>query len=175
MMDTLNETKMNEITLKYLMNPSHYERYYEENPLCNEDFLTDKKFYRKRIIGLTKDMFKDNFENDHIKGVFDLYIKNLISYFKEIDTKDIIQKEYKHLVLPSNTADILNEKAIDDANAMIFVEPKPPTLDTFVNIVRTKRDDEILPLKKEIDLKDPKLRKKGVKKKDTNKDTNVTK
>ena len=154
---------VNEITLKYLMNPIHYDRYLEETTESNKEFLVDKKFYRKRIINITKNMFKDQFESDHLKDIFDLYIQNLISYFKEIDTKDIIQREYKHLVLLSKEPNILDKKTMNKIDSTIFVEPKPQTLNSFVKIVHDTRNDEKLPIQKDIDLKDPKLKKKGIK------------
>ena len=172
---TIDKTidKMNEITLKYLMNPAHYDRYCEESEQSNDDFLADKKFYRKRVINITKNMFKEEFENDSLKGIFDLYIQNVIDYFKELDTKDILQREYEHLVLPNKETNVLDQKVMANADALIFIEPKKQTLDKFVNIIRNISKNEKLPIKKEIDLKDPKLKKKGVKRE--KKDKNIQK
>ena len=157
---------INKITLEFLMNPEHYDKYIKNFSKDNEEFLKDKEFYKKRIINLTKKLFNDNLENQQIKILFEMYIKNLIIYFKEIDTKDIIQKVYKNLNLSdiSNNL-IINPGNLDKINSFIYKNHDPITLDNYIKCTK-KEKPEILPLKKNINLNDPKLKNKGLKKKE---------
>ena len=163
---------IDEITLQYLMNPTHYEKYLEKSNLNNnkeERFIADKKFYRKRIINLTKSLFKEKSDNERLQNLFELYIKNLIIYFKEIDTKDILQKDYQqlddNLDLSKNTLVLLNNEELVNIDSETFIRQKSINLNNFVICKNTNNEEIELPIKRDIDLKDPKLRKKGIKKK----------
>ena len=56
----------------------------------------DKKFYRRRILNLTKEMLINNYSNDVLPDVteaFNAYVKTCIGYFKIKDELDIIQND----------------------------------------------------------------------------------
>lgn len=180
----MNQEYINQITLDCLLNKGQLNNYIN-NEISKSINRKDKKFYRKRIFDLTKcllinkdkpvDLFPD------IKYTFDNYVKSCIQYFKAIDNNDIIQDEYKDL---ENIDEIMNEhleneldvsevnidsKEKADKLMLRSVELKP-TLNNFVQKIKIKSEEIVLPKQKEINLKDPTLKTKGIKKKNiTNK------
>ena len=168
-MDTVNN-----ITLKYLLNQSLYDKILnkEEN---NEELLLDLQFYKKRIVNITKKMCKNNFENEILKSAFLSYVTSLIYFFKSNDKKDIIQAEYldgsgnniyniKNKVNNNNNNNNSNSDLFKCNEAILTKKKDKITLDKFVS-ERKSNEEKIIPLKKEIDLQDPKLKVKGLKKK----------
>ena len=174
----MTENIINQITLDCLINKEVYEKMhmFKTQRIVNKK---DKKFYRKRVLNLTRELLlkKDgdyNEINPDIKYSFDNYIKTCIHYFKIIDNNDIIQEEYKdfksgadiqydnlHIENMNNTYD--NEK---DKLFMRTVKI-PNGLEKFVKITTTKKPEEIIfPKIKEIDLQEPNLRNKGIQKKE---------
>ena len=160
-----NEAIINQITLDCLLNRSQYEKYLHRN-LAKSINNNDKKFYRKRICNLTKELFKE--ENGHnippdIKYVFDNYIKICINYFKVIDRSDIIQEEYKELKETTEESFVSSEE-LSQSNALLMRSIKVnPGLDNFVTVITTKKQNEIvIPQQRDINLRDPKLKKKGI-------------
>ena len=150
------------------MNPQHYDRHMNENSEegINADKHRTKKlnFYKKRIIGLTKDMLKNKFPEEHLRQSFNQYTNCLIEYFEFIDKKDIIQDEYKSMDTLSidylQTSQNYSEKDItDEANALMTNTPaeSPATLDNFVVKKPRPPERKIIPTKKVINIKDPQL------------------
>ena len=154
---------INKITLQYLMNPDLYDKMIETPSLNNNyiEFANDKEFYKKRIINLTKKMFNNNFETPQLQLLFEMYVKNLIIYFKEIDTKDIIQKDYKNLNLYDTSRNkIFLPEDLDKANTLIYREKSKINLEKYVNYNKSTPIISVIPTKKNINLKDPQLKKK---------------
>ena len=59
----------------------------------------DKKFYRKRILALTKNLLSND-ETDfpsEIERYFKEYIGSCIDYFKTVDNNDLRQDEYRYM------------------------------------------------------------------------------
>ena len=144
--------------LEFLMNPILYKKYVnKEMPTSKEEF----KFYRRRILQITRNMFKDNMYPPSLRNAFEEYIKIAIVHLKIEDKKDILQEEYEHLEIEQTVPDCsLN---IEEATRKIFNNPVKSMRD-FVNITRTV-ETSTLPERKKIELKDPKLKMKGVRKK----------
>ena len=95
-----NINKIDKVTLEYLINPDLFNKHIIKSKNIDiKEFENDKQFYRKRIVGLVKEMLKGNFENNNLKDNFNSYIESLIIYFKEIDRKDLLQEYY--CLLPS--------------------------------------------------------------------------
>ena len=173
--DRNDGTNVNKVTLEYLMNPQHYGKYVndktDENKQNREE---DKKFYKKRIISLTKEMLKNKFPNDELKKRLEDYLDSLIEYFKMIDKKDIIQADYNDMdkeleEQKYNGFPVQNN--IQEGNELIYNNKieKTITMDNFVTKKTIKKNEKhILPVKKDINLKNPELRKKGIKKKKKN-------
>ena len=86
---------MNAASLTYLTNPLYQQILKQQKEKTSKNSKSDIKFYRKRIMSLTKDMLKGDIPNNtYVKSVYDSYMSGLISYFKMIDTRDIIQNQY---------------------------------------------------------------------------------
>ena len=157
---------LEKINLKYLMNRTNYEKYAILNPVSQTEYIEDKEFYRKRIVDFTKKMFKETDEtnntNTNINRVFESYVKHLIVHFKELDRKDILQNDYNDVDFSKSNK---IPKEYINADPLIFNEKEQTnTLDGFiiVNNKNTGNNGVVLPLKREINLKDPKLMKKGI-------------
>ena len=154
----------------------------ERKSYCTQIDKKDRKFYRKRILNLTRELFvSSTVANDNVNDAFMNYIHYCVEHFKNIDTNDILQSEYN---VGMDTPDLEADSDVDaesdlDADAeqvemtmssydssILRKIIKPNTLDNFIirNIIK-KNTPEYLPVQKEINLKDPQLRVKGISKK----------
>jgi len=159
----MNEEYINKITLEYLLNPNILSK--NNKTILDNNLEKDIKFYRKRINQLTKDMIKGNFPNNQLKLIFENYTYELIYYFKQQDTKDIYQEEYLDLSVnkPSNN-NTTNHEIESINNLLITNKNNPiPTLENFVKKINISPYNNIIAPKKNTNIKDPKLRIKGVK------------
>jgi len=175
----MTENIINQITLDCLINKEVYEKMhaFKKQKIVNKK---DKKFYRKRILNLTKELLlkkDDDYSeiNPDIKYSFDNYIKTCIHYFKIIDNNDIIQEEYKdfkpcfNIQYDDNTYIENMNNTYDNEKDKLFMRTVkiPNGLEKLVKITTTKKPEEIIfPKIKEIDLQEPNLRNKGIQKKE---------
>ena len=164
--------------LEYLMNADMYQRYMAtQEKEIKVNFINDKKFYRRRILQLTKDLFKENNLPQSVKNNFNNYIKHCIMYFKLLDKTEILQKEYINVegVDLSQKEDI-SMCELDNEFLKSGLNPPVATLDNYV-IKNNTEAPRPPPQKKVVNLKTPELKNKGVrsgkkgkkKKKDINK------
>ena len=106
-----------EYTLTLMSNRSHYGKYIKAKVGPNGEtvkhdvsvndghsihyattFKKEKKYYKKRIIALTKDLYNKKFEDDKdITEPFNEYLKRCIKYLKFKDVSDMIQNDYKDI------------------------------------------------------------------------------
>jgi hypothetical protein len=172
----MSENIIHQITLDCLINKEVYEKMQHLKREKNVN-RKDKKFYRKRILNLTRELLlkkDDDYSeiNPDIKFAFDNYVKTCIQYFKIIDNNDIIQEEYKDFNIELENHCHLNMNApnnYDKEQDKLFMRSikMPNYLEQFVKITMTKKPEEIiLPKIKEIDLQEPNLRNKGIQKKE---------
>ena len=162
---------MEKATLNYMINPI-YEACHKDTNLkkhINNDVnKEEQKFYKKRIVSITRDLFKENEYPEYLQTLHTAYIHHIIQYIKLIDTKDILQEEYHTLETtnPINDRD-LNPDTISMANTGVYnIKPKAVTLDNFVTKTPTTKTKNIKPpRKKNINLKNPHLKHKGIKSK----------
>ena len=96
------------------------------------------------------------------------YSSALIYYFKQIDEKDILQEEYDNLD-NSNTNTNRNKNSDDDNqnnanNLLIKKKEEVHNLDNFVRKVNVNMNPKILPKQRNANIKNPDLKKKGIKK-----------
>ena len=168
----MSEDLINQITLDCLINKEVYEKMhvFKKQRIVNKK---DKKFYRKRVLNLTRELLlkkDDDYSeiNPDIKYSFDNYIKTCIHYFKIIDNNDIIQEEYKDFTSGSDIQYDFNNTYDNEKDKLFMRTVKIPNgLEKFVKITTTKKPEEIiLPKIKEIDLQEPNLRNKGIQKKE---------
>jgi len=169
------------ITLDCLM--SKYQKSKLSNQLGEMNYNSnnnrkDKKFYRRRIINLTREMLLNNYSDDillDVKESFENYVKACIGFFKVKDESDIIQADMCFLDELTLTKDDFQEELdLDDivtpeeADKLMMrtIKINKLPLDNFVTIKNLKiTKDPILPKQKEIDLKNPILKNKGIRKK----------
>lgn len=172
----MSENLINEITLDFLMNKEQYQKYIlQKKP--KKEHTREIKFYRKRIYYLTKELLLSKEQTmpllPDVKNAFDNYTKACINYFKTIDNNDIIQEDYKDICSDVNELDvneldeniILDTKKNPDDYLMRKINIKKNSLDGFVGKKVNKPKEIILPKEKNINLKDPSLKNKGISKK----------
>ena len=170
----MTDNKLNEIL--------YNKHFLERNSYNNKISKKDRKFYRKRILNLTRELFlSSDASNPDINEAFMNYVYHCVEHFKNTDTNDILQCEYADLdgdvngdVDGDGDGDGDAEMDADDENdnmntynsSIMRKIVKPNTLDNFIirNVIK-KKEPEHLPLQKEINLKDPQLKVKGIGKK----------
>ena len=136
MTDKINNNVINE--LEYLMNPCMYDKWIKKhsNKLAPTDLKKDIKFYKKRIIQLTK---------------------------------DILQEEYEGM--PSETLEVSDiDEDVDPNNSLINPSylHKQNKIEDYIDLKKISNvpnNETYLPERKELKLKDPQLKKKGIRKK----------
>jgi hypothetical protein len=160
------------------MNKDTYKKYVatKKKSVVNKK---DQKFYRRRILSLTKELLypeeatekstTTTANNPNIVGLFQMYSKACIEYFKTLDKNDIIQEDYSFLTSETtemSVEDIKTQSEIDQLFMRSIHMKEPTTLDKFVKRSTTApKDDPILPKQKDINLRDPALKNKGIRKK----------
>ena len=181
----MSDNFISEITLEYLMNKDQYAKYIinksnngtGSNSTSNSN-RKDKKFYKKRIYDLTKQLINNENPEGIYSGIidtFELYTKICIEYFKTLDKTDIIQEDYNGLITDvSHNAGVhalQNAQNTEEANKLMMRLVKitePNSLEKLVKRTMIKNVDakpNIPPKQKEINLKDPILKNKGIRKK----------
>lgn len=157
-MDISNNQKLD---LLYLTNPSFMNKY-NKTPEINSLDKTELKFYRKRILLLTKEYLRGHKENNTIDNVFDSYAYNLINYFKFNDKKDIIQENYKDIKKKKKKVN-KNFKLMDEDKKLVHQKKEETkTIKDYLPIVikgKTKKKI-IIPKKQKFDIKNQKFRTK---------------
>jgi len=167
---------MNEIdilTLEYFLNKSQYQGVFKKQEIFNDKhFLSDKKFYKKRIIDLTKKLFRSEVEDIELKNMFNQYVRTCCKYLKFLDKKDIMQENYseeeEEKVEITGENILENIKDIDYHNCDHLIlkekETKKITMDNFIKKTQ-KKPNIILPEKQKFNLKTKELKTKGLEKK----------
>ena len=187
---------VDDATLEYMVNVAQYEKYLRKNNIdYNTGFKRDLKFYRKRIISITKDLFKDEMKDVDItlNSAFNMYMKACITHLKFEDQSDTIQKCYvcMGIVAGEQTAqeqqqqnctcnnnldalNALNAFELNKANELYFKpkEVKKLTLDTYIikKSSSQKKEPVVFPQQFKFNPKDPSFKYKGLKKQKNKKD-----
>ena len=169
----MSQSYVNQLTIDYLLNKDLINNYLK-NKEAKKENKEEIKFYKKRIYNLFKEIITDNSPDNllpDVKYAYNNFLNASISYFKTIDNNDIIQSEYKNMDFSHEIGtDILNDISgnIVDADKLLMrsVKMDVPTLDKYVTRIKTKKKEEliILPKKIDINLNDPELKNKGLKK-----------
>ena len=179
-----NEDVINILTLQCLTNNDKLKTsktYVDMDKSHRKQFRKEVKFYKHRILDETKKFLKNSKDgantDDVMKEAFHVYASKLIKYFKMQDTVETMQDNYEGLSglesILENKEDELyklenKEEVLEKANNLMSnIKKIPVTLDSFVikSKINKKEEDDNIPKKKEIDLKDPKFKKKGIRKK----------
>ena len=169
-MDNLDRF-IHQLDIQYLTNKKQYDKYINSE---NSAYLNkkDQKFYRKRILALTKDLLYETDPSANIvtdvKYAFQHYIKTCMQYFKSQDRSDILQEEYSDILDKSLSETNIHCEydALETNKVMMCSVPfKKNTLDKFVKRIQNEIAEEVVfPQKKNINLKDPSLKDKGLEK-----------
>lgn len=174
----ISMNEINSLTLNYFTNKAQYGNILKRTNLANDvAFVEDKKFYKKRIMDLNKRLFRNEIQDTQLLNHFNNYIRSCISYFKLLDTSEIIQQQYEDMDINidnKNEVVMTKNSDIDDINyskcdylLMKNDDVKSFNLDTFV--VKTKTNDndkkQILPTKTVIKLNSKRFKTKGLEKK----------
>ena len=171
----MSEAFVNQVTLDCLLNKSQYSKFLmnKTEKISNKK---DKKFYRKRIFSLTKELLlsKEKPENllPDVEYAFNNYVNSCVHYFKAIDSNDILQTEYTSfnelstldgLILGLEDDDTTSKEEADKLMMRSINIISNSSLDHFITRKITKKPEEIiLPKQKDINLSDPILKNKGV-------------
>jgi len=101
-MNTAMNIVMNEIdsiTLNYFANKSQYDSILKRTESgSDKQYKNDIKFYKKRILDLTKRLFRsdeEKIDDIHVNKCFATYVKSCVNYLKFMDKSDIIQQKYE--------------------------------------------------------------------------------
>jgi hypothetical protein len=172
----MSESLINQITLDCLLNKKMYNSQIKNNKTKQINH-EERRFYRKRIYNLFKDMISENSPDNlllDVKYAYENYINATINYFKIIDSNDIIQGEHdsetnEDLETNGDFEKDISNNSVEAADAILMrsVKMDPPTLDKYIKRSKTKPLNEqpklIIPKQKEINLNDPQLKNKGIK------------
>jgi hypothetical protein len=176
----MSESLINQITLDYLINKDLYAKCVHTQ-VVHENNKKDKRFYRKRISSLIKELLlgesPENVTPD-VKYAFDNFAKTCIQYFKMTDSTDIIQEDYTTIIENENLAKLDNILGAteglsqDAANKLMMrsINIAALTMDNYITKTHiTQLDKIVLPKERNINLTDPLLKKKGIKSKNKKK------
>ena len=92
----LNLDQVDHVTLDLMVNQPQYERYLRtrEADLIGK-FEKAKRFYKKRLIEMTRELLKGETVNDiFVIQAFEAYAKSCITYFRNKDKNDTLQEEH---------------------------------------------------------------------------------
>ena len=166
---------VDQLTLECLMNKDQYSLHMKKPATSKKINNSDRKFYKKRIYDLTKQLLNNQPTEKMFPDVvfsFESYIKACIDYFKVLDKSDILQQDYQDIPGEESFSAELNTDHIttpQDADQLMLRSIKiqePNALEKLVKRTSTKlKKPMILPREKEINLKDPNLKNKGIRKK----------
>lgn len=170
----MSQNLVNQITLDCLINKEIMENHIikQREKQINKNELN---FYRKRIINLFKELISNNLKDisPDVKYSYDCFINSSIRHFKVLDNNDLLQEEYKdmdHLLdkcienISDKDIEIIN-KSDADKLLMRSVKMDVPTLDKYVKKTQHKKEENyLIPKLREIDITNPELKNKGIKK-----------
>ena len=166
------------------MNKEQYAKYIEQNKPVNKDkYQKEKKFYKKRIYDFTKKMLNGEKIDVIIPDTtfaFENYARSCIEYFKALDKTDILQEDYLNLDTDSKFSSSLemhSSTTLEEANEIVMRSFKVSQPNSLEKIVKRKQTQiiakaPVLPKQKDVNLKDPALKKKGIEKKNDKNDKN---
>jgi hypothetical protein len=189
----LNLDQVDHVTLDLMVNQPQYERYLRiKEADLNGKYEKAKRFYKKRIVEMTRDLLKGETVNDiFVLQSFDAYAKACITYFRNKDKNDTLQEEHMAECveigyLPpivegqegqegqeEQEGQELQHNSKRKLEIMLSFDKhkhKPshvPTLDTYVikttPAASTVANPVPTPQQKEINLDDPKFKTKDIK------------
>lgn len=163
-----SDDEVQQITLMYMSSYGVTDSKEVHDKKTNTFSNEDRRFYKKRILELVKDMLRGNKVPESLRDSGDHFMAAVVRHLKEIDRRDIIQSAYRDITdLPPILEDDEETRSVDEANELIMhIKKSEPssTLDGFVERSGGHSADPGAPppQKKIINLADPQLRTKGI-------------
>jgi hypothetical protein len=169
----MSQAFVDQVTLDCLLNKSLFNNQVK-NKKAQSVNKEERKFYKKRIYNLFKEMLINKAEPEDllpdVKYTYDNFINASINYFKTIDNNDLLQEEYKNLddqeaININDIPDLCDDITAEEADKLLMrsIKITTPTLDKYVKRKTTKPEEKlILPKQKEVNLMDPELKVKGI-------------
>ena len=184
----MSQAFVDQVTLDCLLNKSMFNAHVK-NKKAHSINKEERKFYKKRIYNLFKEMLINKAEPEDllpdVKYAYDNFLNASINYFKTIDNNDLLQEEYK--TLDDNNVALENINAIpelgddigvEDADKLLMrsIKITPPSLDKYVKRKSTKPEEKlIMPKQKEVNLMNPELKVKGIQSNSKSNNNNIQK
>jgi hypothetical protein len=176
----ISMNEIDNITLSYFANKSQYISILKKKEENNDKkFINDKRFYKKRVLDLTKRLFREEETNTQLIGFFNTYVKSCVNYLKFLDKSDIIQEKYGSMNVDENLEKTVSN--VDASGNNIYIEneeyknsdylfSKPEdvkklNLDTFVIKTVGNPPKKIIPKRENINIKTKEHKTKGILKK----------
>jgi hypothetical protein len=185
----MSQAFVDQVTLDCLLNKSMFNAHVK-NKKAQSINKEERKFYKKRIYNLFKELLINKAEPEDllpdVKYAYDNFIKASINYFKTIDNNDLLQEEYKTLdeeetininAIPE-LGDDDNIVGVENADKLLMrsIKITQPSLDKYVKRKSTKPEEKlIMPKQKDINLKDPELKVKGIQSNSNSNNNNIQK
>ena len=184
----MSQAFVDQVTLDCLLNKSIFNAHIK-NKKAQSINKEDKKFYKKRIYNLFKELLINKLEPDNllpdVKYAYDNFVNASINYFKTIDNNDLLQEEYKTLD-DNNVAlenidanpELCDDVGVEEADKLLMrsIKITTPSLDKYVKRKSTKPQEMmIMPKQKEVNLMDPELKVKGIQSNSNSNNNNIQK
>jgi len=103
--DSWNE--FNELTLNVMANRIRYDKCKKSmantDGVLTEMFNTEKRYYKERIIAMTRGLFDEQCENDEMNRAHQEYLKACIAYLKWNDITDMVETDTRSEVREIDT------------------------------------------------------------------------
>ena len=155
------DNSTNIIDLEYLVNPCYTvkipEKKIDKIYTVNQGEL---EFYKRRIFQLTRELLLGKRMNAKINDSFHNFARVCIEHFKFVDKKDLIQEDYIHLPIRKNKKGSYFNLDNTDKNLL----QKKPIQQDIAKLLRIKQRKKsiFMSLQRNIDLRNEKLKTKGV-------------
>jgi hypothetical protein len=158
------DSSLNMIDLEYLTNRTFLKK---RKMIVKDNFKEDLTFYRKRVFQLTKDFLCGKYINAELDNAFKNYTKTCMDHFKFLDHSDIIQKDYSKIkIRDKKEPKKLNHQQNVDYLLMHTMQPVTKKITDCIPIHRKSKEKKtFMPKNRNINLRDPKFRSKGLSKK----------
>tara|TARA_A100001015_G_scaffold217027_1_gene243770 strand:- start:22247 stop:22753 length:507 start_codon:yes stop_codon:yes gene_type:complete len=125
----------------------------------------EKRFYKKRILQMTKDCMHGKTSNKVIEAAFLEYLRTCVEYFKEEDKVELMQMEYGELSVDENKK--VDDIDIEKINEDLFKKDDVKRIESCFPVEKRKikKEEEVVyPKKKDVNIKEGRFKTKGVKK-----------
>lgn len=150
-----NPKYINNIDLEFLSKSSLQKNFQNDKSISKDDI----DFYYKRIIQTTKELCKNKIDNSDLKSIFDDFVYAVIYKLKREDEQELYQEEYNNIKFKKNN-NSSNCEELD--NNIIFNKNKTSNLNNFVISSPLPSEKKIVPLKKDVNIKQERFRTKGI-------------